>query len=154
MGNNLKVTDKKVEMNLAPGASVTVLGSKVKRLPYDHVKINQSTLANLSGDRDLSGGDFRVLCALLSVVEKGNDIVISQKAISEISGVDRAAVAKSLKKLVEKGLLEPMESIGRLNTYMLTPEHGYRGDNGRYYETKGRIIKKEVAQSCESYLAG
>lgn len=151
---NIKVTDKKVEMDVAPGASLTVTGNKVKRLPYDHVKISQSTAARLASDRKFDGTDFRVFLGIVSVVEKGNLIVCSQQELSEITGVNRAAISRSLKKLVDEEILTRMGKRGTLNIYMLTPEHGYRGNNARYYETKGQIVKYEIAQSAGSDLAG
>ena len=150
----VKVEDKSVTIAPTPGGTVAVIGRDVKRLPYDHIKVGQMTASKLSGDKELSGVDHRVLWAVLSVVQMGNSVMCTQQEMSEISGVARPNVSKSLKKLVEKGYLIKMKSIGSLNTYMLAPEHVYRGDNKDYYKTKGRIVKHEIAQNSEDYQVG
>ncbi len=78
----------------------------------------------------LTGNDYRILFRLLSHLEFGNWIYVTQTTIAEELKLKKSHVSRSMKKLVEKGIIEKQKDPKdkRKMIYRLNPKCGWRGD--------------------------
>ena len=76
---------------------------------------------------DLQGADLRVLMMLLARLDFENYICISQTELAEALGMKQPNVSRSIKKLLELGILLDGPRFGRVRTYRLNPAYGWRG---------------------------
>ena len=110
-----------------PEDSVLNICTQPKRyLKDDYARYFSAEMLGLAVDKDLSGNDLRVFLAILANLGFENILNISQQKLSEQLGIQRPAIAKSIKKLVSKGYLEIIDSIGRQNIYMFNPSVAFK----------------------------
>jgi biotin operon repressor len=89
----------------------------------------QDFLKQLAKDKDLKGQDYRVLNYLLSELDWENWLQVPQRVISKETGIPRPEVAKSIKKLKEKGIIQVVRD-GRSNRYRINPNLVWKGRYG------------------------
>ena len=84
----------------------------------------------ISEIKGLTVTDYRVLFRLLSHLEFENWINITHQMIADELEVSRANVSRSMKKLVEKEIIERHKNPKdkRRIRYRLNPAHGWMGD--------------------------
>ncbi len=84
----------------------------------------------LSEVEGLTGTDYRVLHNLLSHLDFENWINVTQTVVSEELQIKKPHISKSIKKLVDKGIIEKHKDRNdkRKIRYRLNPEYGWRGD--------------------------
>ena len=93
----------------------------------------------------LTGNDYRILFRLLSHLEFENWIYVTQTTIAEELQLKKSHVSRSMKKLVEKGIIEKQKDPKdkRKMIYRLNPECGWRGDADQWKkEMYSRRVKK------------
>ena len=106
-------------------------------IPYQRRKINhngwfimfQDFLEQLAKDKDLKGQDYRVLNYLLSKLDWENWLQVPQRAIAQEIGIPQPKVAKSIKKLKDKGIIQVVKD-GRSNRYRINPNLVWKGRYG------------------------
>jgi len=87
-----------------------------------------SPMRALAGLRKELGADgYAVLFALLERLNFENAIHVVQKEIAEELGMLQPNVSRSIKKLLELGVLLEGPKFGRNRTYKLNPAYGWRG---------------------------
>lgn len=81
--------------------------------------------------------DFRVFHLILPTIHEGDLVYINQSQMARELGMVPSVVSRSIRKLIEKRILERVDSAsGRV--YRLSPEFAWYGpDNGRH----GKAIK-------------
>jgi DNA-binding MarR family transcriptional regulator len=89
-------------------------------------------LITLAQDKDITGGCYRVLFILLGQLDFENYIYVPQKEIAEKLDMDPAQVSRSIKLLVQKGIL-------------LHSPCGYRLNAN--YDWKGKVRHLELTKS-------
>ncbi len=99
----------------------------------------------ISEIKGLTVTDYRVFFRLLSHLEFENWINITHQMIADELEVSRANVSRSMKKLVEKEIIErhkdPKDK--RRIRYRLNPAHGWMGDAKQWQkEMYNRKVKK------------
>lgn len=82
----------------------------------------QETLANT-----LNLEQFRVYHILLGALDYENYILIPQKDIAEILNMRAPNVSRAIKALTHYQIILEGESVGRLKSYRLNPNFGWRG---------------------------
>ncbi len=94
---------------------------------YTMFSFGSEKVAQVKG---LNGTDYRVLHQMLSHIEFENWIDVSQVTIAEELNIKQQNVARSVKKLIEKGVFEKSKhpQDKRRIRYRLNPEFGWRGD--------------------------
>lgn len=86
-----------------------------------HVRVFLDGLLTLTLDKDLTGQDIRVFWICVSEMEYENFLDRTQSQLAAIVGIKQQDVAKSLKKLLDKGFLRVIGQKGRQNVYRLNP---------------------------------
>jgi len=104
----------------------------------------QDFLKQLVKDKGLKGQDYRVLIYLLSELDWDNWSHIPQRVISKETGIPQPEVAKSIKKLKEKGIIQVVKD-SRSNKYRINPGFVWKGE----YKKREAVVpsfekKKEV----------
>ena len=94
---------------------------------YTMFSFGSERIAQIEG---LNGTDYRVLFQLLSHLEFENWINITQATIAEELQIKKSNISTSIKKLVEKEIIEKQKDSKdkRKIRYRLNPEYGWMGD--------------------------
>lgn len=102
---------------------------------------DQKLSETLAKDKELRGQPMSVLLYMLSKVENGNYIAISQKKISEELDIHRVRVSEAIKRLLKKEIiLIDKESTVR-GCYILNPEYFWKGEREKAIKRKKRNEK-------------
>jgi len=80
----------------------------------------------LARDKDLTLTDVRVLHGLLSHLDYGNTITVTQTQLANELEIKRPNITTSIKKLIEKQYIIILKQKGRQNIYCLNPHYGLR----------------------------
>ena len=83
--------------------------------------------AEILSQSNLSGNDFKVLMKLLSVLDYENLIQVSQADIARELDMHRQHVQRSIKRLLELGIVLEGVRIGISRSYRLNPNFGWKG---------------------------
>ena len=83
--------------------------------------------AEILAQSNLSGNDFKVLMKLLSVLDYENLIQVSQAEIARELNMHRQHVQRSIKRLLDLGILPEGVKIGISRSYRLNPNFGWKG---------------------------
>jgi DNA-binding IclR family transcriptional regulator len=99
---------------------------------------------------DLSGADFRVMAALMARLDFENLIQVQQVEIAEHLGMQKQNVGRSIKRLVEMGILLEGPKIGRSRSCRLNPNFGWQGSAKGHH----RAIQERMKQAGLSVVKG
>ena len=83
--------------------------------------------AEILAQSNLSGNDFKVLMKLLSVLDYENLIQVSQAEIARELNMYRQHVQRSIKRLLDLGIVLEGVKIGISRSYRLNPNFGWKG---------------------------
>lgn len=75
----------------------------------------------------LTGRDYDVLFALLGVLDYENLIQVSQVDLAKELEMQKTHLSRSIKRLLEVGVLLEGPKIGRSKTFRLNPSFGWKG---------------------------
>lgn len=95
--------------------------------------MNQSALKAIR-QAGLQGRDYDVLFCLLECLDFENLIQVSQQDIANELQMERTHVNRSIKRLVELGLILEGPKVGRSRTYRLNPGFGWKGSAKHHRE--------------------
>lgn len=87
----------------------------------------QDGLMEIAKDDELTGADFRVLLHLFGQLSFENYLHISQKDIAEALRMQKQHVSRAMRLLIAKGIVLDGPKIGRMKTYRLSPNLGWKG---------------------------
>ena len=118
--------DNRIEVRYSKDTVVNVYPKPPKYLKDDHVRCFSDEALGLAVDKQFSGTDFRVLLAIIGNLGYENIVNISQQELEKQLNISQANISKSIKKLVSKGYLQVIDTIGRRNIYMLNPNVAFR----------------------------
>lgn len=90
--------------------------------------------AEILAQSNLSGNDFKVLMKLLSVLDYENLIQVSQAEIARELNMHRQHVQRSIKRLLDLGIVLEGVKIGISRSYRLNPNFGWKGSAKRHRE--------------------
>jgi len=76
---------------------------------------------------DLGGNDLKVFLFLTSMVDFENQLLVNQAEIARQMGKKRNHVNRSIKRLIELGVLLEGPKIGLSRSYRFNPEFGWKG---------------------------
>ena len=83
--------------------------------------------AKILAQSNLSGNDFKVLMKLLSVLDYENLIQVSQADVARELNMHRQHVQRSIKRLIDLGIVLEGVRIGISRSYRLNPNFGWKG---------------------------
>lgn len=118
-----------VQIDKATGEEVSgfvaVIRPKQKSAFERHFTMNQSALLKLANS--LNGEQLRVLLALLAELDYENFIQVAQADIADVLRINKVNVSRSIKALLELGVILQGPKIGRSYSYRLDPSFGWKG---------------------------
>ena len=141
---------KKLEVYYPEDSVVNVFAQPKKYLKEDYARHFSSEMLGLAVDKDLSGNDLRVFLAILANLGFENILNISQQELSNQLEIHRPAVAKSIKKLISKGYLEIVDTIGRQNIYMFNPNVAFKSKAKNLKELRYAWDKENIPNTQKS----
>ncbi len=133
---------RKLEVYYPEDSVVNIFNQPNKYLKDDYARYFSSEMLGLAVDKDFSGNDLRVFLAILANLGFDNILNISQQKLSNQLEIHRSDVAKSIKKLVSKGYLEIIDTVGRQNIYMFNPSVAFKSKAKNLKELK-RVWNKQ-----------
>jgi predicted transcriptional regulator len=100
-----------------------------KRNPYGNgwIMNSQEALDIIAEDKDIRGFDLRVFLKVCARVDFENWVHLPIKELGEELRIDKSQISRSIKVLVNKGVLLKSEKIGRSYAYRLNPDFGWKG---------------------------
>lgn len=93
------------------------------------VWLSREVMGELAKDRRLSGQDLGVLLCLLGHLDYENHILTPQAEMAEKVGIQRSNFSRSIRHLVELGIVEKGPKVGRMVSLKLNPEYGWKGSS-------------------------
>lgn len=120
-----KVTQVDLETGEDLGGFVAVIRPKQKSAFERHFTMNQAALELLA--KTLTGEQFKVLMMLLASLDYENFIQVAQADIAEKLEMQKTNVSRSIKGLINLGVIIEGQKIGRSKSYRLNPQFGWKG---------------------------
>ena len=115
-----------LEITCPDDSNLNVFTQPKKYLKHEHIRFFQNEMVSTANDRDLSGTDLRVLITILGNLDYDNKLILSHAKLGKQIGIKQQEVTKSFKKLLNKGYIEVVETIGRQNVYMFNPSIAFK----------------------------
>ena len=91
-----------------------------------HIRVFQDGLFELAKDKDLTGDALRTILGVLSHLEYEGTFSMSLSSLAKDLGVNRAAMSRAVKLLVEKGYLKVSKTTGQVKTYVVDPGFAFK----------------------------
>ncbi len=118
--------NKKLEIYYPEDSVVNVYPKPRKHLKNSHARVFLQEMIALGMDKGFSGNDLRVLVAIIGNLGYDNKLNISQQELGEQLDIHQTSISRSLKKLIAKGYLQIIDTIGRQNIYQFNPHVAFR----------------------------
>lgn len=106
----------------------------------------QDAFIALAKDKEICGRTQRVLDYMFGKLGFENYICIQQKEICEALDIEKANVFRSIKVLLEKGIILPGPKLGRTSSYRLNPTYGWKGKVTNLAKTRLELIHSHKDQ--------
>ena len=90
---------------------------------------------------NLTGNDMKVMWAMLARLDYENLIQVNQAEVAEQVGMNRHNVNRSIKKLIELGVVLEGVRIGISRSYRLNPNFGWKGSAKGHREALHEHLK-------------
>ena len=104
--------------------------------------------------QNLGKEEFRVLMYMISKLDYGNYIRVTNKSIHKNLNVDHANVARAIRKLIDKNIIAVQEWYGISRIYRMNPNFLHKGrdvyqTHREYRELREKVIEKTKLESLE-----
>ena len=136
-----------LEITCKDDTNLNVFTQAKKYLKHEHIRFFQEEMINTANDRDFNGTDLRVLITALGNLDYDNKLMLSHAKLGEQIGIKQQEVTKSFKKLVRKGYIEVVNTIGRQNIYMFNPTIAFKSRAKNFQELKETWDNKATPQT-------
>ena len=111
-------------------------------------KLEEAAKANLGADA------YRVLFAVLSVVDFENWIQFNQAEMADMIGMQRQNFGRAMRKLEAIELLQRGPKVGRSVTYRLNPSFGWKGSAKNHLKAIDSNLKERMKSRNMSVVEG
>ena len=139
---------KKLEIYYPEDSVVNIFAKPGKYLKDDYARYFMSEVLSLAVDKDFSGNDLRVLLGILANLNYDNTLNISQQKLADQLNIDRSATGKSIKKLISKGYMQIVDTVGRQNIYQFNPHVAFRS-RAKNYKDLCRAWQQETIPNTQ-----
>lgn len=103
--------------------------------PRSFTTLYDEALLDVSITRDLTGQDLKLLFHLISVMEFGNWVHVSQRTIAEKMSTRQSNIWRSLQKLEDQGLVKQQQKGSKV-FYRVSPRIAFRGSQAAYHDAR------------------
>ncbi|MGK7937228.1 MAG: MarR family transcriptional regulator [Xenococcaceae cyanobacterium] len=142
--------NRKLEIYYTEDSVINVFAKTKKYLNDDYARCFLNEILALALDRDFTGTDFRVLLAIIGNLGYDNKINISQGQLGKELNIKRPEITKSIGKLISKGYLQVVDTIGRQNIYQLNPNVAFRS-RAKNYKDLCRAWDRETIPNTQKF---
>jgi hypothetical protein len=111
-------------------------------------KLEEAAKANLGADA------YRVLFAVLSVVDFENWIQFNQSEMADTIGMSRQNFGRAMRKLEAIELLQRGPKVGRSATYRLNPSFGWKGSAKNHVKAIDDNLRQRMKSRNMSVVDG
>ena len=125
-----------LEITCPDNSNLNVVTKAKRYLKHEHIRFFQDEMISTANDRDLNGTDLRVLITALGNLDYDNKLMLSHAKLGEQIGIKQQEVSKSFKKLLNKGYVEVISTIGRQKVYMFNPSIAFKSKAKNLKELK------------------
>ncbi|MGK7953750.1 MAG: replication/maintenance protein RepL [Crocosphaera sp.] len=139
-----------LEITCPDDSNLNVFTKPKKYLKHQHIRFFQDEMVSTANDRDLSGTDLRILMTILGNLDYDNKLMLSHTKLGQQIGIKQQEVTKSFKKLLNKGYIEIVETIGRQNIYMFNPSIAFKSRAKNHNELK-QAWDKEIMPDTQNH---
>jgi len=140
----VRVTDAETGEDIVGGLPVWMPGSRCK--PYGDLAmiVSQEGIDAIARCKQLKLEHLRVFLAMLADMSHEGYVFITQKRITEKTGIRQSHVAEAIKKLRDLGIVETGKpKIGNVRCYRINPEYSWKG---KLYDL-AEELKKRVKEN-------
>jgi hypothetical protein len=102
----------------------------------------------------LQGQDFRVFFILVGHLELENYILTPQTEMANELGMPPSHFSRSVSRLIEEGVILKGPKIGRVCSYKLNPEYGWKGSAKKHVEALDEHRKARQARMKKAGITG
>ena len=114
---------------------------KRKKRISERMDGNGSESMMMLAQSNLTGNDMKVMWAMLARLDYENLIQVNQAEVAEQVGMNRHNVNRSIKKLIELGVVLEGVKIGVSRSYRLNPNFGWKGSAKGHREALHEHLK-------------
>ena len=139
-----------LEITCPDDTNLNVFTQPKKYLKHEHIRFFQDEMVSTANDRDLNGTDLRILMTILGNLDYDNKLMLSHTKLGQQIGIKQQEVTKSFKKLLNKGYIEVVETIGRQNIYMFNPTVAFKSRAKNHKELK-QAWDKEILPDTQKH---
>ena len=125
-----------LEITCPDNSNLNVFTQPKRYLKHEHIRFFQDEMISTANDRDFNGTDLRVLITALGNLDYDNKLMLSHAKLGEQIGIKQQEVSKSFKKLLNKGYIEVINTIGRQKVYMFNPSIAFKSKAKNLKELK------------------
>ncbi len=140
------------------GAVLALIVPKRKNGFDRHFTMNQDAMLLLArgklDEANLGVDTYRVLFAVLSVVDFENWIQFNQAEMADKIGMQRQNFGRAMRKLEAIELLQRGPKVGRSMTYRLNPGFGWKGSAKNHLKAIDSGLKERMKASNMSVVEG
>ena len=115
--------------------------------PIYWLKAYQEAFIHLAKDRDITGEIRRVLDYFFGKLDFENYIHVAQTEIAEALGLQKANVSRAVRVLCDKQIILKGPKTGRIITYRLNPDYGWKGKVKNMNAARFTLIKGGKAET-------
>lgn len=106
------------------------------------IMVMQNAADRLADNPDLTDGDVRIFLKLLGRLDWENYLVINVTQLATELGRSRPKVSNAIKRLTDAGALVAGPRSGRLTTYRLSPDVGWKGTHKGRSALQGEMDRR------------
>ena len=139
-----------LEITCPDDSNLNVFTKPKKYLKHEHIRFFQDEMVSTANDRELNGTDLRILMTILGNLDYDNKLMLSHTKLGQQIGIKQQEVTKSFKKLLNKGYIEVVETIGRQNIYMFNPSIAFKSRAKNHNELK-QAWDKEIMPDTQNH---
>ena len=140
----------KLEITCPNDINLNVFTQPKRYLKNKYIRFFQDDMISTANDRDFNGTDLRVLLTALGNLDYDNKLIISHAKLGEQIEIKQQEITKSFKKLVNKGYIEVIDTIGRQNIYMFNPSIALKSKAKNLKDLK-RAWDKKILPNTEKF---
>ena len=107
----------------------------------------QAMFLNMAQDREITGEVGRVLYYFFGKLDFENYIHVAQTDIAEALSLQKANVSRAVRTLCDKEIILKGPKTGRIITYRLNPEYGWKGKVKNMNAARFTVIQDGKAEA-------
>lgn len=114
----------------------------------DFIQVYRKSIIFMRNLNKIDPNALPVLLILLEKMNKQNAILISQKALSQITGKTRQTISKAIKALKEGKYIQVIK-VGNANIYVVNSSIAWKNSNNKKYQAFSAQVVADIDEQIE-----